>query len=317
MKGNPHEKTIAVVGLGLMGSSIAANFLIAGHKVVGLEPMDDEFRRSESRMRQHVASCVELGLVKDGDGDPMDRLHLTQEYADLKTADLVLESVLEDFGVKTEVMRRVEDQVSPECIIASNTSAIPITALQDQLRIPCRFLGLHWAEPAYASNYLEIICGDHTDATMAQSIQVYGANWGKDPVLVRKDIRGFVTNRLMYAVYREGLALLEKGEADLESLDKAFRYDIGSWMTVMGVFQRMDYLGIDHFAGLTKNTFPSLSNSDEVPAVMQKLVREKGRGIHNQNGLYEYTESDASSWRAAFEKFSSDIYQISEEMKSK
>ena len=306
--------TVAVVGLGLMGSSIATNFLIAGHKVIGLTPMPQEFADATNRIEHHLTACEELDLLENEQDYYSKQLHITQDYADLHQCDLVLECVVEDLKIKSEVIGRIEKNVSSHCIIASNTSAIPITTLQEKVKTPGRFLGLHWAEPAYGTRFLEVICGAQTDIKIAEQIQLVGTRWGKEPILVKKDIRGFVTNRLMYAVYREGLHILGQGEADLEALDKAFRYDTGSWITMMGIFQRMDYLGIAHFASLAERTFEQLNNTKQVPQIMKKLVQEKGRGIHNQNGLYPYTKPEAREWKEAFEKFSGEIYQLSSQM---
>ena len=307
---------IGVVGLGLMGSSIAANFLIAGHDVVGLEPIKDALAKASDRMDHHLHACEELNLLSESKDFYRGKILVTEKYMDLESCDIVLESVLEDLTVKSEVIECIEAHVSDHCIIATNTSAIPISDLQRRMRRPARFLGLHWSEPAYASRYLEIICGEHTDLQIAQKIQDNGTNWGKEPILLRKDIRGFVTNRLMYAVYREGLQMLERGEADLASLDKAFRYDTGSWITIMGLFQRMDYLGIEHFAKLANRTFGRLSNTSETTDTMKKLVEEKGRGIYDQNGLYPYSKSEASAWQADFENFSADIHQLAKKWRA-
>lgn len=311
MTPDAENMTVAVVGLGLMGSSIATNFLIAGHQVIGLAPMPEEFANATGRIEHHLAACEELDLLHSKQTYYSARMHITEDYTDLKQCDLVLECVVEDLEIKSEVIERIEKNVSSQCIIASNTSAIPITTLQKKVKNPGRFLGLHWSEPAYGTRFLEIICGAQTDIKIAEQIQLLGTRWGKEPILVKKDVPGFVTNRLMYAVYREGLHILEQKEADLKALDKAFRYDTGSWITVMGIFQRMDYLGIKHFASLAERTFEQLCNSKQVPQVMKDLVREKGRGIHNQKGLYPYSEQEARDWKKAFEKFSKEIYQLS------
>ncbi len=310
MIGDGENMTMGVVGLGLMGSSIAANFLIAGHKVVGLEPVASEFAAASGRMEEHYQSCQSLNLGNKDRRTLARNLSITQDFADLQNCDLVLESVVEDFDIKVRIINQIENQVSRQCIIGSNTSAIPITSLQKKLRHPERFMGLHWSAPAYASRYLEIICGSDTDVALAEAVHRLGAGWGKEPILVRKDIRGFVTNRLMYAIYREGLHLLEQGATDLASLDKAFKYDTGSWITVMGIFQRMDYLGIKHFAALAESTFDLLDNSKKVPHIMSKLVTERGRGIHNLNGLYPYTAKEAQAWKEAFDQFSSEMYRL-------
>lgn len=302
--------TVAVVGLGLMGSSIASNFLIAGHHVIGIESMSQELQAANNRIEHHLTACQELDLLRHKKSYYSDRLQLTEDYAQLEHCDLVLECVFEDLDIKSDVISRIEKNVSSKCIIASNTSAIPISTLQETLRIPERFLGLHWSEPAYRSRFLEIINGAQTNIKIAQQTQHLATQWGKEAILVKKDIRGFVTNRLMYAVYREGLHLLEQGKTDLESLDKAFRYDTGSWMTMMGIFQRMDYVGIRYFATLAERTFGQLSNAEHVPILMRNMVNVTARGIHNQKGLYAYSQQESARWKEAFEQFSREIYQL-------
>src|SRR5690606_12601358 len=151
--------------------------------------------------------------------------------------------IIEQEGIKKTVYQKVESVVSPSCMISSNTSALPINILQEYLQNPGRFMGIHWAEPAFATRFLEITCGEKTDVSLAEMIQEEARHWEKEPTLLYKDIRGFITNRLMYAVYRQGFELVNQGSVDMAGLDKCFQYDIGSWITIMGIFKRMDYVG--------------------------------------------------------------------------
>jgi 3-hydroxybutyryl-CoA dehydrogenase len=114
----------------------------------------------------------------------------------------------------------------------------------------------------------------------------------------------------MYAVYREGLSLVEKGEATLEDVDKAFRYDAGSWMTLMGIFRRMDYMGLKDHLETFKAIFPVLCNDDNIPPVMQKMVDMDAGGIRNSLGLYTYSEEEAKQWEQAFDLFNADIFKL-------
>src|SRR5690606_22908261 len=143
---------------------------------------------------------------------------------------LVIECTLEDIEIKKLVYKKIENEVSEDTIITSNTSAIPISILQKQTRIPSRFLGLHWAEPSHTTRFLEIICGDDSDQSLAEWLYELSHFWGKEPTLVRKDIRGFITNRLMYAMYREAFHLVENGFASVEDVDRACRNNAGYWM---------------------------------------------------------------------------------------
>src|SRR5690606_23200026 len=128
------------------------------------------------------------------------------------------------------VYERIAASIRRDAIIATNTSAIPISELQQFVPHPERFLGIHWAEPAYMTRFLEVTCGQETDLRVAEYVVSLGYTWGKEPTLLKKDIRGFITNRLMYAVYREALSLVEDGAITLEDADKAFRYDAGAWV---------------------------------------------------------------------------------------
>ena len=137
-----------------------------------------------------------------------------------------------------------------------------------------------------------------------------GERWGKEPTLLRKDIRGFITNRLMYAVYREALTLIEAGHTTIGDADKAFRYDVGSWVTLMGIFRRLDLMGLKDYADGYRLLLQQLNNTHEVPAIMQHIVELKGRGIHNQTGLYTYSDQEVKAWEEAFAQFNADIYRL-------
>jgi 3-hydroxybutyryl-CoA dehydrogenase len=114
----------------------------------------------------------------------------------------------------------------------------------------------------------------------------------------------------MYAVYREALALVEAGDTTLEDVDKAFRYDAGSWMTTMGVFRRMDYTGLQDYPEIFRNVFQKLSNRDELPALMQHLVAVKARGIQSESGFYTYAEGEGKEWEQAFSAFNKEIFEL-------
>lgn len=306
----PDQVTAGVIGLGLMGSSIVVSLLVSGHEVKAIAPMPDDLLGAPERIRMHLAHCEHSGLLTKPVDGYLDQLLISDDYADLKDCDVVLECVIELKEVKASVYRRIEDIVNPHAVIATNTSAIPISELQVFLEHPGRFMGIHWAEPSYLTRFLEITCGNQTSAHHAERIFNLAHHWGKEPTLLRKDIRGFVTNRLMYSVYREGLSLYEKGVASLEDIDKAFRYDAGSWITLMGIFRRMDYLGLQDYPEIFRNIFPTLSNDTQVPAIMQGMIDRRLRGTQTNGGLYNYTPEDARKLEAAYASFNEEIYKL-------
>jgi 3-hydroxybutyryl-CoA dehydrogenase len=305
---------IGVVGLGLMGSSIAAAMVLLGHRVFGVSPVPSAIdQTADVRIRRQVTQSVERGLVKETVEDILKRLHLSDRYSSLSGCDLIIENVIENLETKHEVLQSIEAAVGPEAIITSNTSAIPINTLQQSLERKHRFLGMHWSEPAFTSRFMEIICGDETDPVLGEQLQQLAESWGKEPTLVRKDIRGFVTNRLMYAMYREAFYLVENGYASMEDLDRACRNDAGVWLAFCGPFRYMDLTGLQAYYHVMKDLFPELDNRTTVPEFVERIAREGGNGISNGRGFYRYTPEEAKAWEEAFEAFSFDMERLKEE----
>ncbi len=304
------EVRIGVVGLGLMGSSVITALLISGHRVNAIAPLPDDMLHARTRVEEQLAHCDTAQLLSEPIGRYMSQLTISENYADLSNCCIVLECVIEEVAVKESVYKKVTDVVTFDTIIATNTSAIPISRLQKNILHPERFLGIHWAEPAYMTRFLEITCGRSTSTRYASWVFKLAHQWGKEPTLLRRDIRGFVTNRLMYAVYREMFSMVERGDATIEDVDKAFRYDAGSWMTLMGIFRRMDFMGLKDFHRIFETIFPTLCNSDVVPPMMQELMKNRLHGTRDNQGLYSYTASESKTWEDAFASFNEEIYKL-------
>ena len=313
----PADITVGVVGVGLMGSSIVVALLIAGHQVIAIAPLTEELGKAPAHIKEHLLLCEDAALLHQPVNNYMDRVIISGDYNQLKNCQMVLECVTERSDIKKQVYEKISNVVSNETVISSNTSAIPISILQSYVPNPERFLGVHWAEPAYMTRFLEITCGKQTGPQYADWAYQLAHQWGKEPTLLKKDIRGFVTNRLMYAIYREALTIEENGDATIEDLDKAFRYDAGSWITLMGMFRRMDYIGLDNLSHIIKNIFPVLSNREEVPPSMQKMVEEHLRGTKSSKGFYNYEDDEGIEWEEAFAKFNKDIDQLASQYPSK
>jgi 3-hydroxybutyryl-CoA dehydrogenase len=304
--------TIGVVGLGLMGSSIVVSLLASGHHVVALAPIRGEKANAKKHISDLLDHANSAGLLKKGLKESTRSLFISEDYNCLSDCAIVIECVIEDKTIKSKVYHEIASVVRPDTIIASNTSAIPISVLQEYVEKPERFMGIHWAEPAYATRFLEITCGNKTKVENAEMVYKMANNWGKEPTLLRKDIRGFITNRLMYAIYRESFALVESGKATMTDVDKVFKYGVGSWITLMGIFKRMDVEGLENSAKIINSILPVLSNKTTVPKVMQKIVEVKGRGIYNQSGLFDYTAEECKVWEQQFASFIKDISRLAE-----
>jgi 3-hydroxybutyryl-CoA dehydrogenase len=304
------EITIGVVGLGLMGCSICTCLLIAGHKVVALAPLPIDLEKAESRITEHLQMALADGMISGTPNFYLKKLVVTQEYNTLINCKIVIECTLENIEIKRLVYEKIENVILEDAILTSNTSAIPISILQAELKHPERFLGLHWAEPSHTTRFLEIICGDKSDIAKAEFLYELAHYWAKEPTLVRKEIRGFITNRLMYAMYREACFLVENGHATIEDVDRACRNNPGYWMTLVGLFRWMDLTGVAAYHTVMKDLLPTLSNQTTIPKLIDDIVKQGGKGITTEKGFYDYTPQEAKLWEETFQEFSYDIRKL-------
>jgi 3-hydroxybutyryl-CoA dehydrogenase len=290
-------RTVGVAGLGLLGRGIAACLLANGFRVIAYTRGAD----TRAEARKYIAAGID-DLVRRGGMPASLREEWPARYVEARSAaefapcDFVIESIFEDLDAKVKLFDEIEAVVGPAIPIASNTSALPISTLQQGRKHPERFIGTHWAEPCHLTRFLEVIRGEQTnDATAAAAMEL-AKQAGKDPSLVRKDVEGFIVNRIGYAMYREAFWLLENGVADVETIDRSFRNAISVWGNIAGPFRWMDLTGIPSYASVMKRLFPQLSNDTEVPAAMRAVVESGGKGISNGRGFYQYTPEEVERW---------------------
>jgi 3-hydroxybutyryl-CoA dehydrogenase len=307
---NTESIEVGIVGLGLMGCSIATCLLMAGHPVVALAPVDSDLEHALDRISDHLNGAYREGLIPKEAEHYLTNLKITNNYKQLRDCQLVLECVIENLEIKKTVYGYIEDVVSNDALITTNTSAIPISILQNLTRHPQRFFGLHWLEPSHTTRFLEIICGELSDREKGKYLYDLSHNWQKEPTLLLKDIRGFITNRLMYAMYREAFNLVENGYATVEDVDRACRNNAGYWMTLVGVFRWMDLTGVPAYHTVMKDLFPTLSNRTDVPKLIDDIVKAGGKGVANGKGFYDYEPGEAKLWEETFAEFTYEIRKL-------
>jgi 3-hydroxybutyryl-CoA dehydrogenase len=307
---NTNEIPAGVVGLGLMGCSITTCLLIAGHPVVAVAPVPADMLTAEGRVTEHLRKSQEEGLVNNAPEYYLRHLSITEDYNQLKDCRLVIECTIENMAIKKSVYDKIENVIANDAMLTSNTSAIPISLLQKETRHPERFFGLHWTEPSHTTRFLEVICGDASDVSLAEYLYELSHQWGKEPILVRKDIRGFITNRLMYAMYREAIYLVENGYATVEDVDRSCRNNAGYFMTLAGPFRWMDLTGVPAYHTVMKDLLPTLNNDTAVPKLIDDIVKNGGRGVANAHGFHEYTKEEAELWEETFKEFTYEIRKL-------
>ena len=290
-------QNVGVVGLGLLGRGIAACLLSHGFRVIAytLEPV------TRGEARAHIAAAIGE-LVRRG-GFPASLLDEWEgryveaaSLAELAPCEFVIESIFEDLDAKRRLFDEVEAIVAADVPIASNTSALPIYLLQEGRRRPERFVGMHWAEPCHLTTFLEVVRGEKTEDPAVDAAMDLGRRAGKDPALVRKDVEGFIVNRIGYAMFREAFWLLENGVADVETIDRSFRNAFSVWAGVAGPFRWMDLSGLPAYLAVMERLWPHLSRATEPPALMKELVSGGAKGVANGRGFYDYTPEEAALW---------------------
>jgi 3-hydroxybutyryl-CoA dehydrogenase len=312
---NRNGSSLAVVGLGLLGRGIAVCFLAHGFKVVAVGRTERRQAEARAEVQRMVGELIDLaGFDSRLRNDWSSRYLPTSDYAALRDCSFVVESVVEDASVKHTVFDKIEAQVGPETVIASNSSAIPISELQLRRRHPERFVGMHWAEPAHATRFLELIRGEQTSEQALQTALALARRLGKDPSLCRKDVPGFIANRIGYAMYREALHLLESGVADAETIDRSMRNALGLWATLCGPLRWMDLTGgPELYAKAMKPVLPTLSNLRELPAPLRTLADAGARGIINGRGFFNYTAEEARRWEELYRRHAWRVTQMQNE----
>jgi 3-hydroxybutyryl-CoA dehydrogenase/5-formyl-3-hydroxy-2-methylpyridine 4-carboxylate dehydrogenase len=249
-----------------------------------------------ARAASEVAAAVldRLDAVKE-DGGSL-RFEPKLEAA-LDGSDLVLEAVPEKLELKQEVFPQFEDVVAPEAVLASNTSGIPITKIASVCRHPERVVGLHWSNPPHLIPMIEVIPGEQTSQETVDVASELVRRIGYHPV-VEKEVAGFVENRILYAILRECLDLVDRGIIDPEGLDLNVRWGIGYKLAVIGPMELLDMAGLDIYNSVGSYLNPDLSTSGEVSSTIRNLIDEGRLGMKTGGGIYDYTPEQIDELRA-------------------
>jgi 3-hydroxybutyryl-CoA dehydrogenase/5-formyl-3-hydroxy-2-methylpyridine 4-carboxylate dehydrogenase len=206
--------------------------------------------------------------------------------------------VPEQLELKKQLFAELEKHVSPKTILASNTSGIPITRLQQAVEHKGRVVGMHWSNPPHIIPMVEVIAGAHTDSSVTEQAKKILTGCGLIPVIVEKDVPGFVHNRLLYAILREAVSLVEKGVISPEELDKCFKWGLGLKLAVIGPMELLDVAGLDIYEAVAGYLNADLENRTSVAPYIARLTREKHLGMKTGKGIFEYTPERTRELRA-------------------
>src|SRR5882757_8684552 len=283
---------IAVIGAGLMGHGIAQVFALAGHDVSIYDSVAANLDSAKARI---LANLRDLG----DDQAAVERVRPTADLgAAVGEADYVVEAVLEDLPLKQKLFAEIERHVRPDTILASNTSVIPITRIMQGLRDRSRALGTHWWNPPYLVPLVEVIGTQWTSQQAIDSTIALHKAAGKMPVHVKKDVPGFVGNRLQHALWREAIALVENGICDAETVDTVVKASFGRRLAVLGPLENADLVGTDLTLAIHETVLRDLDRTAGPLPYLRQLVADGKLGMKSGEGFQRWTPEQQAALRA-------------------
>jgi 3-hydroxybutyryl-CoA dehydrogenase len=271
----------AVVGAGLMGRGIAA--VLAGG---GLDVVLHDMRAEV--LTEAIEAARARSAAAGGHGQVSGSALLAQAVGG---ADLVVEAVTEDLAVKQDVFARIS-AAAPRAVLATNTSVLPVTAVAAHALNPERVLGTHWWNPPDLIPVVEVVPGKMTSPETTGRVMAVLESLGKTPVLVRRDVPGFIGNRLQHALWREAIALVADGVCDAETVDLVARNTIGLRLARLGPIENADYVGLDLALAIHDTVLPVLSRDTEPSALLRELVRRGDLGAATGRGFLRWQQGE-------------------------
>lgn len=282
---------IAVVGAGLMGHGIAQVFALAGHAVTITDTFKPALDAAKDRVR---ANLKDLGE----DEAALERITPVADLADaVRDADYVVEAVLEDLDLKQSLFAEIEQHVRPDTILASNTSVIPITAIMQGLKQRERALGTHFWNPPFLVPLVEVIETEWTSPDVVAWTMALHRDAGKTPAHVKKDVPGFIGNRLQHALWREAIALVENGICDAQTVDAVVKASFGRRLAVLGPLENADLVGTDLTLAIHKTVLPAIDSRPAASPYLEKLVRDGKLGFKSGEGFRAWTPEQQQALR--------------------
>jgi len=277
---------VAIVGGGFMGTGIAESVAVAGVPVVVCDVDQSSIERARSRIESSLQHAVSGGRLDRAHADAArDRIDLTTDLAAIVAAELVVEAVPEDRGLKLEVMRAIDGVVATDVIVASNTSSIPIGELAQVVRAPGRVLGMHFFPPAPVVTLVEIVVALDTNTETVDRAKAFVEQIGKRPIET-KDRSGFIVNMLLVPYLMAAVRMFEDDFASREDIDMGMMLGCGH---TMGPLALCDFLGLDVLYAVCDSMYKEFKRDEYAPPPLMKRMLASGRlGRKSGRGFYEY-----------------------------
>ena len=280
---------IVIAGAGTMGYSMAQIFVQYGYQTTIYDVKEEALSYAKKQIKQNIQTLVDEQEITIQKAQHMfQSLIYTTQKSCFQDCDLVIESIIENKEIKKDFYFEISKIVKEDTILATNTSGISINELSSVVKNPERFIGMHWFNPSHLILLIEIIKGNHTSDEVAKSIYQLSLDIHKKPVIVQKDVLGFVANRIQFAVLREALSLVDQGVVSKEGIDDVMKYGLGFRYACIGPLEIADFGGLDTFYHISDYLMADLCDSHEIPQLLKQHYQAGEYGVKSQMGFYDY-----------------------------
>ena len=289
-------KKVLIVGSGLMGSGIAQVCAQSGVKVVLYDIDPEALKKALKSIEWSVGKFVEKGELKEEKGIIMGRIKTASDFSEAAACELFIEAVFENLELKKEIFEKIDMVAQPETLMASNTSSIPITEIAVATKRPERVLGLHFFSPVPMMQAVEVIRGQSTSEETMRIGKQFVMRIGKEPIMVNRDVAGFVINRINFPSTMEAMRLVEEGVTTVEDIDKGLRLASGRRM---GIFETGDMVGLDVTYGALMSMYKETGDPRWFPPmILRRKVKSGELGRKTGKGWYEYDKEGRKKSRS-------------------
>lgn len=284
---------VAVVGAGVMGAGIAQVFAQQGFSVIVYDLNEDILQKAEKRIKDSLYLLQQNGILSGKNlKEALQNVTFSGRLDEISGVHMVVEAIPEQIKLKQGLFQELDKMFSSDVILATNTSGISISAIASATKKPDRVVGMHWWNPPYIIPVVEIIKGEKTKEEIVEAVSELAVRLNKKPVLVKKDIPGFLGNRMQYALMREAVYLLEEKVASAEDIDTMVKAGFGFKFPVIGPLETIDMAGMDIFYNVSKYLYKELDSSEQTQKLVEEKVGQKKLGIKTGEGFYNYKNID-------------------------
>ena len=290
-----NKNKVVIAGAGVMGASLTQVYSQAGYETWVYDVVEAGLEKGRHLIALNQEILIREGLVTaEESAAACGRIHFTLEKECFRDCCLVVECVVERMDVKHSFWKEVSEMVPEEALLTTNTSGLSITEIAKVCKKPERFMGQHWLNPPHLIPLCEIIAGAETAQEHLDAMRALIKSMGKHPIFV-KDIPGFVTNRLQFALLREALNIVDMGAATIEDVDTALKAGMGLRYAALGPFGVADFGGLDTFRNINEYLNADLCDAKEGHPLLREMVAGGKLGIKSGAGFYDYAGDKADA----------------------